>query len=179
MSSSQKSVFSIENVPYLYQYEYLNKAWGIVHNGYFVMPDGSKYKYNSPKQWSYMTKLVIDKGDDLDAEEGRAYVVTKDTLEPEELFTNLRSSVKQRGLFSLFRSKLELSDDILQELMTSEVEDFGFRGCDMGMKSNILWIYDATTMLYKRILLSADGDIKARNQSTHSSNVVWKFGTAR
>ena len=169
------NTFSITDLPYLYQYEYLNKAWGVVHEGYFVLPDGSKYKYNSPKQWSYMTKLVIDKGDDLDAEEGRAYVVTKDTLEPEELFTNLRSSVKQTGLSSLFKSKLELSDDILQELMNSEVEDFGFRGCDMGMKSNILWIYDAATMLYKRILLHANGDQKFVNQSRAARELFTRY----
>jgi hypothetical protein len=166
--------FKVEQIPYIYQFEYLNNAWGRVHYGYFIDPDGNRYKYKDPKSWFFNTKEDDVKPPyDFKSFENRKR--TSDTFEPEELFTNLRSSVKQTGLFSLFKSKLELSDDTLQDLMTSEVKDFGPQGCDMGMKSNILWIYDAATMLYKRILLRAVGDQRFVNQSRVATELFWRY----
>jgi hypothetical protein len=59
--------------------------------------------------------------------------------------------------------------------MNSELTDYGQQGCDMGVKSNVLWVYDASAMLYKRILLYADGDNKFVNQSNEAKALVERY----
>jgi hypothetical protein len=106
---------AMENLPYLYQYEYLNNAWGRVHNGYFIDPKGNRYNYDNPKDWKHTTVVdfLPDEQDSLGSDDLIARILVSDGLKPEELFANLGNSVKRTGLLTLFKKKLELSIEIL------------------------------------------------------------------
>lgn len=45
------SVFMNQEV--VFQFEYINHAWGKQHRGFFVLNDGSIYKYDNPEGWVF------------------------------------------------------------------------------------------------------------------------------
>jgi hypothetical protein len=160
-------------IPYIYQSEYYSLAWGKKHRGFYVLPNGDKYVYNNPKSFNF---YKIEGGNEFDTAWGDE---TNLTIAPELLFENLEKCTKKQGWLSFFRSKTLLKQQVLNELLKSNVTSYGQILCDAGILSNSLLIYDDELQLYKRILLTARGDRKALNQSKYKSDVVWKYGTTR
>ncbi len=42
-----------DNQEILFQYNYINYAWGYQHNGYFIDNEGNILAYNNPEEWNF------------------------------------------------------------------------------------------------------------------------------
>lgn len=64
--SCQKTddVFFAATDEIVFQFEYINYAWGKQHYGFFITSDGTKYSYNNPENWIFQEDSQI-KADDF------------------------------------------------------------------------------------------------------------------
>ena len=49
-------MLSSENQQILFQYEYVNYAWGYQHNGFIIDNEGKILTYNNPENWNFREK---------------------------------------------------------------------------------------------------------------------------
>ena len=54
--SCKKHSNSIDNKEILFQYEYINYAWGYQHYGYIIDNQGNVLTYNNPENWNFTGK---------------------------------------------------------------------------------------------------------------------------
>lgn len=168
-SNGTEIVYKVENMPFIFQSEYYSLAWGANHFGYYIAPDGRKYRYNMPEEWNSYS--CPNKSTVWGYE-------TNGTISPENLFQNLRNSVKVLRLFPSQREKAMITQTMIDDLLASEVKDFGQAYADAGIRSNALLVYEQETGLYKRILLRTKGDREMANQSDYALPIVLALGEA-
>ncbi len=149
-------IFTVENVPFLYQSERYSLAWGLEHKGFYVDQYGITYQYNLPAQWNFCDK--------------------DGTITPKKLFQNLSNSPKHTGLFGMLRKQNPINTMIIDDLQASEIEDSGFIRCDAGNISNVLLVYDTSIELYKRIVLANNGERDLINQSQYTKAIIEALG---
>jgi hypothetical protein len=160
------------NLPYVYQAEYLSLAWGYIRKGFFIDPEGIKYKYSNPNNWN---DCII--GSSIDGSCSKSYNEIEAVIRPEDLYANMSNSRKRNVLFKFTRTPLVLSQTILDDLLKSEVVNYGQMMWDAGLISHSLFIYDEQNKLYRRILLSCDLDFKVVNQSQYAYQIVRSLGS--
>ncbi|MEE1945061.1 hypothetical protein VRU48_08080 [Pedobacter sp. KR3-3] len=168
-SSIADELFTIENLPFIFQSEYYSLAWGKRHYGFYIAPDGRKYRYDMPEEWNFYScpneKMVWG-------------YETDGIISPESLFQNLRSSTEVLRLFPMMRRKAPITQTIIDDLFASQVKYGDRYMCDAGIRSNALLVYEQETGLYKRILLRASGDREMVNKSDYALPIVLALGEA-
>lgn len=173
--------FTVHNQPFIYQSEFYSIAWGMKHYGFFIDPKGHKYNYRSKDyryavtdKWNWCTPTGTD-----DAMQSTVYKHEKDgAITPNDLFENLLNSVEYKPWFGYKKKTNIITEEIIADLLKSSIEDYGQIACDAGCFSNSLYVYDAEMDIYKRILLSMDGDIKKSNQSIFTNGIIRSLGIA-
>jgi hypothetical protein len=164
----------MEIIPYIYQSEFYNAAWGqIVRTGFYIDPSGTKYMYDQPTLWkSYerqkhtvsRDRFVSIWGSETDA-----------IIEATDLYSNIQNSRKRSVLFKFMRKPILLSQIVLADMLSSETIDYGQQMCDAGIESKCLYIYDHHIDKYKRVLLRCGRDRVVVNQSEHAQNIIRAF----
>lgn len=104
---------------------------------------------------------------------------TDGTISVTELFENLKNSVEDKPLFEFQRKSNPITQAMIDDLLTSPIDDRGEVQCDAGSTSNSLFVYDPEIDLYRRILLSNDGDYEVVNQSGYTKQIVQSLGIVR
>ncbi|WP_448104610.1 hypothetical protein [Pedobacter panaciterrae] len=170
LNHSQANRFTTQNLPFVYQSEYYSLAWGLEQKGFYVDPEGRTYKYKMPEKWHrYKTNTGKHSwGFETDG-----------TISATELFENLKSSVEDKPLFEFLRKTNPITQALIYDLLTSTIEDRGQVQCDSGNTSNSLFVYDSEIDLYRRILLTCDGDNELVNQSVYTKQIIQGFGIVR
>jgi hypothetical protein len=197
-----ETVYTVDSLPYIYQSEFYSLAWGLVHKGFYVDPRGITYKYNMPKDWKFYksemqlenykrrvedARNIIDKDaieygkikhiDEVDYSHitPNGYE-TDGTIRPEDLFQNLQNSSKYVGMFGALRKHNPISQIIIDDLKGSNIEDSGFIRCDAGNLSNVLLIYESKIQLYRRIVLTNNGERDMVNRSQYIMAIIKALG---
>jgi len=172
--------FKIEDLPFIYESEFYSIAWGTEHYGFFIDPQGRKYNYRITKDYRY---AVTDKWnwfkttDKVDPSDNTAFRYEEhETITPDDLFENLLNSVEYKPWFGYKKKTNIITEEMIADLLQSPIEDHGDIACDAGSFTNSLYVYDADMDIYKRILLSMDGDIKKVNQSIYTQNIIRSLG---
>ncbi|MBB6236910.1 hypothetical protein HDC90_001527 [Pedobacter sp. AK013] len=175
--------FTAGELPFIYQSEFYSIAWGMEHYGFFIDPQGRKYNYRISKDYRYAvtgkwnwfkTAKTGDPSDDT------VYTCEEyGTITPNNLFENLMNSVEYKPWFGYKKKTNIITEEMIADLLQSPIKDHGDITCDAGSFTNSLYVYDAEMGIYKRILLSMDGDIKKSNQSIYTHNIVKCFGQTR
>jgi len=169
-TSLTSTVYKVDNLPYLFQSEYYSLAWGMQHRGFYIPPDGTKYSYDMPESWDFH---ISEKANKSDAPFKSVKGIELDgVIQPEQLFQNLAYSKKQSSLFG--RKPLGLSPSTIDEITNAEIRgssEYQIK-CDAGIRTNCLLVYQPELILYKRVLLSADGDYKLRNGCINAKRLV-------
>jgi len=149
------------------------------HYGFFIDPKGRKYNYRSKDyryavtdKWNWCTPTGM-----VDPSHNKAYGCEEvSTIEPNDLFKNLSNSVEYKPWFGYKKKTNIITEEIIRDLLQSPIEDHGDIACDAGSFTNSLYVYDAEMDIYKRILLSMDGDFKRVNQSIYTRNIIRSLG---
>lgn len=172
--------FNTDDLPFIYQSEFYSIAWGKVHYGFFIDPQGRKYNYRLSKDYRY---AVTDKWNwctpsgRVDPMQSTAYRYEENGLiTPNDLFENIMNSVEYKPWFGFKKKANIITGEIIADLLQSPIEDYGDIACDAGSFTNSLYVYDAEMGIYKRILLSMDGEIKRVNQSVYTHNIIRSLG---
>ncbi len=175
--------FTVHNQPFIYQSEFYSIAWGMEHYGFFIDPQGRKYKYRISKDYRY---AVTDKWNwftptrMVDSSEKTVYESEGDgKIKPDDLFENLLNSVEYKPWYGYKKKTNIITEEMIADLLQSPIEDYGHIACDAGAFTNSLYVYDAEMGIYKRILLSMDGDIKKVNQSIYMHNIIRSLGQVK
>jgi hypothetical protein len=144
------SVMIAEPSQILIQQDYYSIAWGLKHNGYYISSEGIKYSYDKPKQWNFYERL------NHNGPKERSWGNDKISfIERNKLLKNL-------GVCKISYTKSKFDQDklfyIIDELTNSELIETMVGGCDMGLHSTSLLVFDNLNNTYKRILLGCQGD---------------------
>lgn len=161
------SIYTDASKPsFLLNYEYFNLAWGSIHEGYFIDPvKGSFIEYKNPKNWNFFSSTEEYSNNVFWGYETDGVIKRKD------LFRNINNSKKQA--MEPIITKINL-DKIIQDLTESGFDYLG-GGCDMGITSYSILIYDPIKDEYRRNILKTEGDICLTSKSSFTSKLLSYF----
>jgi len=167
----QADRFTTQNPPFIYQSEYYSLAWGLEQKGFYIDPEGRKYKYKMPEKW-HRHKTNSERhswGDETDG-----------TISATELFENLKYTVEAKPVFKFMRRTTPITQAMIDDLLTSTiVEGYGHCCTDSGILSHSLFVYDSEIDLYRRILLNSYGAMEMVNQSIYTNKIIRDLGIVR
>jgi hypothetical protein len=168
--STQEIVFRPSSLPYIFQYEKHNAAWTKERSGYFIFPNGIIYDY-------YFSPKLNFNEDYLNNQNTKSSEMVEDYKMEEEVIPDIlynciaRSS---KSWFSKLNSSKTINTTILDQLINSELE-YVQMGCDMGMETKFIWIYNTKTLKYNRITLIGEGDYSVLNKSSETKLALSYF----
>ena len=133
-----------------FQYEYINHAWGYMHNGWLIDSTGSVYCYEQPEYYAKADSMGYVNLEDLDRMISE-YDTVCYVIEP----STLRSNAEL--IAPAAEGELSLPDN---------------RMADAGIRSYYAYLYDSDTQKYKRVLLLQEGDWEIINQSAAANDLA-------
>lgn len=160
--------YSVQNLPFLLTYEYYNISRGLKHDGFYIDPAGNILHYLMPKKWNFNTSSCNNNLTDF------KYHEIDGEISPEALFQNLQNLIKKNSIFNIINFDLA---EILQDILGAGYENTG-GGCDMGIHSYSILIYDSTCDKYKNIILKTNGDLCITNKSIYTKKLLTYFSGA-
>lgn len=142
---------------YYFEVEYVNHAWGYLHNGFYIDKTGDVFTYNYNEQ-----------DDPWDPE-------THDHFSAEELidkYSHSNSLCDKIDFITLKEKQLHIPI-----ALAGNISDTTSDGADMGTLSYICYLYNSNTNLYTPIILEVRGDFAFKNESEAAKNLVQWLGT--
>lgn len=150
--SCEKDNYQIlSDQPVLFQFNYINYAWGYQHTGWFIDPYGSIHGYNLPNKWVFP--------------ESDGYISKIDLL------TNLRSADKEY-VYRISSSELATYTNLIIRASNGAISDLVNAACDAGVASYNCYIWDTGKQKYKAVLLKQDGDFEQKNTSKEAEKIT-------
>ncbi|MFY7667714.1 MAG: hypothetical protein ACOVQG_03160 [Crocinitomicaceae bacterium] len=164
---STTNSYSFENTPlFLLNHEFFSIAWGQKHFGYFVDPiNGYFIEYQNPVNWNFFSSAKNEKNSVFWGHETDGFIMRKD------LFQN----INQLKITTIKQESVEFNlSEILNDIIKSGYDQVG-GGCDMGISSYTILIYDIYKDLYTRNILNTDGDLCLRSRSLFANELMRYF----
>jgi hypothetical protein len=146
----KKSYYINEKQEIIFQFEYINYAWGFQHSGFIIDNKGNILTYSNPENWNFCDK-------DL-------------TLTEEQVNENLTMCTHTGKMIS--DADLHKFAGYIKNIASSEVTAPKNVGADMGSSEYICFEYSETSNTYKKHLIKMEGDFTCENLNFHSKKVV-------
>ena len=141
--------FSV-NQKVLFQFEYINNAWGYQHTGWLIDSAGSVYCYHKPDNWTFPDSSGFIAGPDMEgnvsATDSICHVMDRETL----------------------ITKMKLFEEVSVKHQTEPVHT----GYDMGLAVYAGYAYDRKQDAYRQIVLEMKGDYSVENTSEAARELV-------
>lgn len=134
----------------LFQFDYVNYAWGIQHNGYIIDNKGNILVYNDPEDWNFPDNDLI-----LDADQV-AENISKCTV----------TSLKIPG------DELHKYTNYIENIASSKVTALKNVAADAGTTEFICYQFSESNKIYRGYLIKMDGDFTCENLNFFSKKVV-------
>ncbi len=132
----------------VFQFEYINYAWGKQHRGFVITSDGTKYSYNNPETW------VFPENDNVKAED----------------FLNNLSSCTNDGKVDI--SKLNRMKALVLKVDENQLTKPKNTMFDAGSESYSFYVKDAVNGTYRRIILLNRGDWSQENEDKDAQEIA-------
>jgi hypothetical protein len=139
-----------QDQPVLFQYRYVNHAWGYQDNGWLIDSSGNvKYfefpsDFRTPDSTGYLTR------EDLE----------HNLAETDSLITTID------------RDKLDSHVALIQEAAAGEIGERQHRAYDAGTSTLACYVYDSGQDAFRYVLLGMSGDWEQLNQSEEAADLV-------
>jgi hypothetical protein len=127
----------------LFQFEYVNYAWGYQHHGWLIDSSGELHGYNHPNNWTFPD--------------------SSGTISAADMEQNLQNT--DRVCYQLEADELKAMFSLLPVAAKGPISDPVPEMYDAGSAVYAGYIFDQSINRYKRILLQQTGDIRIDNQS--------------
>jgi hypothetical protein len=150
LSCSRETCDCKEDQPVLFQYEYINYAWGYRHHGFMIGADGTIHGFRQPAAWKEYDSAGMISRDDLEFNLGQC-----DTL-----FGN----VDQDSLCDYF--------DQVKDIRTGEIKDLGIYMADAGTGVLSAWYPTLSDSIYERVFLISNGDSNLKNTHEKAGDLI-------
>lgn len=150
VTGCKKNSFISEKQTIIFQYDYINYAWGYKHNGFIIDNGGNILTYNNPEDWNFMDKDMVLTEKQVAANIAKCQVSGK-KISPEEL-----------QKFTAY----------IKNIASSEVTAPKNAAADAGTAEYLCFQYSASTNAYKGYLIRTEGDFTRENLNFYSKKVV-------
>ncbi|TAL75457.1 MAG: hypothetical protein EPN88_03350 [Bacteroidetes bacterium] len=134
----------------LFQFEYINYAWGYQHNGFFIDTEGNVLKYSNPENWNFPDN-------DL-------------SLSESQVAENLAKCVQTSKKIS--KGELRKYTDHIDNIASSKVTALKNVAADAGSSEFICYQFSENTGIYKGHLIKMEGDFTCENLNFYSKKVT-------
>lgn len=138
----------------LFQFEYINHAWGYQHNGWLIDNEGNVKEYNLPDDWRW----------NHDSE-----FISKDSLEFNYYQTT--ATIKQ-----IEQNELNNQKALILATLNGSITEMVCPMADAGAFALYCYYWDESTNLYQRQLLNLTGDCQQHN-TTQAAEILTEWLT--
>ena len=140
--SCEKDEIKIKNsdLIVLFQYEYMNWAWGFSHAGWFIDNKGNVQKYVKPENWISDSSGYYDYAG---------------------LISNYNQTIALIGQVDL--EELNEKSALIVGTLNGQLSEIECHGADMGSLNYYCYSWDPEKKKFKRQLLSSGGDCEQIN----------------
>lgn len=134
----------------LFQFDYINYAWGFQHSGYIIDREGNILTYNNPEKWNFP---------DSDFS-------FKETQVAENISNCNKSTQK------ISKDELQKYADYIKNIASSKVTAPKNASADAGSYEFICFQYSENSGSYKGYIIKTEGDFTSENLNFYSKKVV-------
>lgn len=146
-----KKNFNIsEKQAVLFQYEFINHAWGDQHYGFFIDNEGNVLTYNKPEGWNFPDNDFI--------------------ISQDKLFENLSKCTISEKI--IHAAELDKFTRHIANIASSKVSAVKNTGADMGSHRYTCYKFDEGWHVYKGYLIKMEGDNTCENLNYISKKIV-------
>jgi len=136
----------------LFQYDYINYAWGYVHEGFYIDDEGNIMTYKNPDNWNF---------------HGQDY-----NLSDEQLSENIAKCSKSE--IKIGKDELARFSSHIQNIASSKVTAIRSEAADAGTSVFICYTFSDQNNVYKGCLIKMEGDYSCENLNFYSKKVsLW------
>ena len=134
----------------LFQYEYINYAWGYQHNGFIIDKEGNVLTYNNPEIWNFADN-------DLSISESQV---------AQNIVNSLPSNKK------ISKEELQKYTNYIKNIASSKVTALKNIAADAGSTEFICYQFSENTGMYKGYIIKMEGDFTCENLNFYSKKVT-------
>jgi hypothetical protein len=155
VTGCEKTYNVSEGQDILFQYEYINYAWGYHHYGFIIDNKGDVLLYNNPTKWNFADK---------------DHLLSKD-----KALENIANCITTDKKIS--KSELQKYINYIDNIASSKVTAPKNIGADAGTTSFICFQFSENTSTYKTTIIKREGDFSCENLNFYSRKVIeWMKG---
>jgi hypothetical protein len=152
LSGCKKNYVINEKQHILFQYDYVNYAWGYIHEGFYIDDNGSIMTYKNPEGWNFHSQ---------------DYNLTEAQL-TENLAKCTKSDIK------INNEELLKFSSYIHNIASSKVTALKSESADSGTSISICYNYSDENSTYKGYLIKMEGDFTRENLNFYSKKVsLW------
>ena len=149
LAGCKKNLSVSDKQSILFQFDYLNYAWGYQHNGFYIDNNGNVLKYNNPENWNFPDN---DK------------ILTKNQVE-ENISKCVQADIK------ISNEELQKYINYIDNIASSKVTAVKNVAADAGASEYICYQYSENSGYYKGSLIKLEGDFTCENLNFFSKKV--------
>jgi hypothetical protein len=138
------------NQPVLFQYEYINYAWGYRHHGFLIDENGKVNGFQQPEKWIFPDSSGMMSKLDLEYDLAQCDTVCL--------------SVDKDSLMSFFSK--------IGNVRTGKIIDNGLVMADAGTGTLSAWYWSEKAGKYENVLLITNGDVSKVNSHPSVKEIV-------
>jgi len=152
MAGCKKNYVVNEKQHILFQYEYINHAWGYNHEGFFIDDKGNIMTYKNPEGWNF---------------HDQNYNLTENQLD-ENISKCKKSDI------TIDKEELAKFSAHINNIASSKVTAIKSAGADAGTSAFICYEFNEENSIYKGFLIKMEGDFSCENLNFYSKKVsLW------
>ena len=152
MAACKKNYVVNEKQHILFQYEYINYAWGYNHEGFFIDDEGNIMTYKNPEGWNF---------------HDQNYNLTENQLD-ENISKCTKSDI------TISKEELSRFSSHISNIASSKVTAIKSAGADAGTSVFICYEFNEERSMYKGFLIKMEGDFRCENLNFYSKKVsLW------
>jgi hypothetical protein len=131
----------------LFQFEFINHAWGYQHRGWLIASSGNVYCYDSPENWTFC--------------DNEGFISESAMSQNIEEANSICLQIERHALAAKFV--------LIEGASEGEISDPVNEMYDAGISGYFGFVYDPNERVYQRILLKQIGDFRIDNNSEEAS----------
>jgi hypothetical protein len=149
LSGCKKSYLLSEKQAILFQYEYINYAWGYQHTGFIVDTKGNILTFNNPDKWNFRDKDMI--------------------LTEKQVAENI-TKCQSSGII-ISQSELQKYSAYIKNIASSQVTASRNVAADAGTAEYICYQFSETSETYKGYIIKTEGDFTQENLNFYAKKI--------
>jgi len=134
----------------LFQFEYVNYAWGYQHNGFIIDNGGNVMTYNNPEDWNFPDNDF--------------------SISESQVAKNIGSCI-QSGK-KIPKGELQKYTNFIKNIASSKVTALKNVAADAGSSEFICYQFSESTGTYKGYLIKMEGDFTCENLNFYSKKIA-------